>query len=146
MIFGIGVDTVDIARFTRALDRAPGLAARILSESERAMPIASQAARFAAREAAVKALGGLHEGLTLLDLEVVREPLGPPRFVRHERLEGVLRGLGVTGLHLSITHDANVATAFVIAEATGPAGRASAVEAPAAASAAAADRVEGPVA
>ena len=115
MIVGIGVDTVDVPRFTRSLERTPRLAERVLTDAERAMPIASQAARFAAREAAVKALGGLH-GLELVDFEVTRSVGERPSFVARPALDAVLARLGVDHLHLSLTHDGGLATAFVIAE------------------------------
>ena len=114
-IAGIGVDAVDIERYARAIERAQGLEGRILSPDERAMPLASRAARFAAREAAVKALGGLH-GLALRDLAVGRTVLGSPRFVHGDRLRTVLARLGVAALHLSLTHERHLAIAFVVAE------------------------------
>lgn len=115
MIVGIGVDTVEQARFVRALERAPGLATRLFSTDERALPVTSLAARFAAREAAVKALGGLH-GLALRDFPVRRTLGGTPRFDLAPETAEVLAGHGVARLHLSLTHDAGLATAFVIAE------------------------------
>ncbi|MFD2756885.1 holo-ACP synthase [Gulosibacter faecalis] len=114
MIIGIGVDTVEHTRVERAL-RVPGFGPRIFTEAELALPLTSICARWAAREAAVKALGGLH-GIALRDLEVHREHLGAPSFVLGEALEGVLARLGVARLHLSLSHDRDVATAFVIAE------------------------------
>jgi holo-[acyl-carrier protein] synthase len=62
-IVGIGVDVVELARFKASLERTPGLAKRLFTEAERALPIESLAARFAAKEALAKALrapGGLH--------------------------------------------------------------------------------------
>ncbi|KAB1662329.1 holo-ACP synthase [Pseudoclavibacter chungangensis] len=115
MIVGIGIDTVDLTRFARSVERAPRLLDRLFTDAERALPRASLAARFAAREAAVKALGGLH-GLQLRDLAVAREHLGPPTFELDAHARAVLASLGVARLHLSITHDANLATAFVVAE------------------------------
>lgn len=114
LIFGIGVDTVEHVRVERAL-LVPGFAERIFSQAELDLPLTSISARWAAREAAVKALGGLH-GLDLRELEVRREHLGAPSFVESERVAAVLVELGVTRLHLSISHDRDVSTAFVIAE------------------------------
>ncbi|MGH3703259.1 MAG: holo-ACP synthase, partial [Agromyces sp.] len=58
MIAGIGIDVVDIARFERSLIRTPALRERLFAESERDRPARSLAARFAAKEALIKALGG----------------------------------------------------------------------------------------
>lgn len=115
MIVGIGIDTVEQARFVRALERAPRLADRLFSEAERALPLTSLAARFAAREAAVKALGGLH-GLALRDFAVHRVVGGSPEFDLAPSTRELLAELGISRLHLSLTHDAGLATAFVIAE------------------------------
>ncbi|GGA63508.1 holo-[acyl-carrier-protein] synthase [Pseudoclavibacter endophyticus] len=115
MIVGIGVDTVDHARFVRALERAPALAERLFTSDERALSVTSLAARFAAREAAVKALGGLH-GLALRDFPVRREAGGSPEFDLSPATTARLAQLGVATLHLSLTHDAGLATAFVVAE------------------------------
>jgi holo-[acyl-carrier protein] synthase len=56
MIEGIGIDVVDIERFVQSLTRTPELSQRLFTESERSLPISSQAARFAAKEALAKAL------------------------------------------------------------------------------------------
>lgn len=114
MIFGIGVDTVELSRVERALadERFRG---RVFTSAELELPLASVAARFAAREAAVKALRGLN-GLTLLDLEVRRNHLQAPEFAMGPRLREVLGQLGVAELHLSLSHDRSFATAFVVAE------------------------------
>lgn len=114
MICGIGVDTVEIARVARAL-AVPGFGPRVFTASELELPLASIAARWAAREAAVKALGGLR-GLTLRELSVPRETQRAPQF---ELDPARLAPLGVARLHLSLTHDAGTASAFVIAEALG---------------------------
>ena len=57
MIAGIGVDIVDLARFEKAIARTPKLLTRLFAESERGLPVHSLAARFATKEAVVKALG-----------------------------------------------------------------------------------------
>ena len=115
MIRGIGVDTIEIARVARAIGSA-SFAERVFTAAELGLPLPSIAARFAAREAAVKALGGLH-GLELREFAVERTPLHAPRFVGGPRVDEVLARLGVARLHLSLTHDRTTATAFVIAEA-----------------------------
>jgi len=68
MIDGIGIDVVDIARFKESLERTPHLAEKLFTESERTKPVASLAARFAAKEALYKALSPTH-GLQWHDAE-----------------------------------------------------------------------------
>ncbi|WP_130866018.1 holo-ACP synthase [Acidipropionibacterium timonense] len=117
MIIGVGVDLCQVSRWEEALRRRPGLAGRVLVGSELDLPPASQAARFAAKEALVKALGG-PDGLRWREVEVIGEAGGAPRF----RFRGVsaqtLDDRGVDRVHLSLSHDAGVAIAVVICEAT----------------------------
>lgn len=115
MIVGIGVDTVGIDRFERQLGRTPALRARLFTEAERELPVASLAARFAAKEAIVKALGG-SDGVGWHDLEVRGGQGEPPLFAGSGRLAAVFEQRGVRHAHLSITHDAGLATAFVVLE------------------------------
>ncbi|MDI6022223.1 holo-ACP synthase [Leucobacter sp. UT-8R-CII-1-4] len=116
MILGIGVDTVDIARFERSIDRTPSLRTRLFTEAERTLPMASLAARFAAKEALIKAIGDSY-GLGWHDMEVLRGQGRKPSFARTEALVQQLVALGGDQIHLSMTHDGGMATAFVIVEA-----------------------------
>ena len=115
MIVGIGIDVVDIARFGATLERSPRLAERLFTEAERVLPLNSQAARFAAKEALAKALGA-PVGLHWTDAWVVRDSTGRP----HLRTQGTVRAradeLGVHHLHVSLSHDAGIASAVVVAE------------------------------
>lgn len=115
MIVGLGVDVVDLARFERALSRTPRLPERLFAESERALPLRSLAGRFAAKEALVKALGG-DEGLRWLDIVIRSDGSGNPGFVVEGRLAEVLEERGIDALHVSMSHDAGVAVATVVAE------------------------------
>jgi holo-[acyl-carrier protein] synthase len=115
MIIGVGIDVVDIARFGSRLERTPRLAERLFTPSERVLRTESLAARFAAKEALAKALGA-PVGLHWTDVTVARAEDGRPHLevcgtvaVRSERL-------GVRHLHVSLSHDAGVASAVVIAE------------------------------
>jgi holo-[acyl-carrier protein] synthase len=115
MIVGVGVDIVDIARFTRALERTPKLSERLFTETERTLPVASLAGRFAAKEALIKALGG--SGLmTWHEMAVVKDVLGKPSFDLTGAAAELASSKGVTSVQLSISHDANAAVAFVVAE------------------------------
>ncbi|SDK27752.1 holo-[acyl-carrier protein] synthase [Cryobacterium psychrotolerans] len=115
MIRGIGVDIVDLARFERQVERTPGLVPRLFTESERGLPIHSLAARFASKEAFVKALGD-SQAITWQELEVVTDGHGNPGFVLHGSALAALADRGISGVHLTMTHDAGVACAFVVME------------------------------
>ena len=78
-IIGIGVDVVDIERFAQTLARTPRLRERLFTATEQTLPIASLAARFAAKEALAKALV-TDGGLAWLDAGVIRLPRGQPVF------------------------------------------------------------------
>lgn len=114
MIVGIGTDLIVVERFERALARRPGLALRLLTEGERRLRIESQAARFAAKEALAKALGS-PGGLSWLDCEVVRDE-GRPQFRLSGTVAALAERLGVSNIHLSISHDGGFATAMVVCE------------------------------
>ncbi len=117
MIVGVGIDVVDVARFTRQLERTPALRDRLFTPTERGLGPNSLAARFAAKEALAKALGA-PAGLRWTDATVHRGEDGRP----HLEITGTVRAradeLGVTGLHVSLSHDAGIASAVVIAEAS----------------------------
>jgi len=116
MIVGIGVDVVDVARFGQTLERTPALRERIFTPAERLLPLASLAARFAAKEALVKALGA-PGGLQWHDCEVVKDEEGRPVFKLIGTVEARAIALRANRLHLSLSHDAGIASAMVIAEA-----------------------------
>jgi len=115
VIIGIGVDTVDIGRFERQIERTPRLLARLFAEPERALPLHSLAARFAAKEALIKALGG-DAGLSWQDLAIVRGEDRVPGFAPTAALVRVLGARGAGMPHVSMTHDGGMATAFVVLE------------------------------
>ncbi|PIF03842.1 MAG: holo-ACP synthase [Propionibacterium sp.] len=115
MITGIGVDVCDIARFAEMNNRTPGAVERVLTQSERELRLESQAARFAAKEALVKALGG-NVGWSMREAEVVTDGLGRPSWRFAPGLEGVLTKRGISNVQLSLSHDAGVAVAFVVCE------------------------------
>jgi holo-[acyl-carrier protein] synthase len=115
VIVGVGIDVVDIARFARSLERTPGLATRLFTEHERALRPRSLAARFAAKEALAKALGA-PRGLRWTDAEVRNAPDGRPGLHVDGTVAVAAGRLGVTGWHISLSHDGGVAVAVVIAE------------------------------
>ena len=111
----MGIDVVDIARLGRALDRTPGLSDRLFTAGERGLPVASLAARFAAKEAVAKALGA-PGGLRWHDAEVVRSDRGRPLLAVHGGVAEVAAAQGISRWHVSLSHDGGVATAVVVAE------------------------------
>ncbi|WP_214326927.1 holo-ACP synthase [Nonomuraea sediminis] len=115
MILGIGVDVVDIARFEAALERSPGLRERLFTDVERPLAPQSLAARFAAKEAVAKALGA-PRGLSHLEAEVRVDDTGKPELHLTGKAADVAYGLGVKRWHISLSHDAGIAMAYVIAE------------------------------
>ena len=122
MIVGIGVDLVDIPRFERSLERTPKLMERLFSPAERTLRPHSLAARYAAKEALIKALGG-SDGVHWIDIEIASEPSGRPVFALSGSTAATVAERGIDTVHLSLTHDADVAVAYVIAESRAGDGR-----------------------
>jgi len=115
VIVGVGIDVVDVARFGETMERTPTLRERIFTPSERERHLASLAARFAAKEALAKALGA-PSGLHWQDAEVVTDRDGRPWFEVRGTVAGRCRDLGVGKVHLSMSHDAGIASALVVLE------------------------------
>ncbi|ATL29850.1 Holo-[acyl-carrier protein] synthase [Streptomyces formicae] len=121
VIIGVGIDVAEIERFGAALARTPGMAERLFVTGELLLPsgerrgVASLAARFAAKEALAKALGA-PGGLRWTDAEVWVEESGQPRVRVRGSVAERAAALGVRGWHVSLSHDAGVASAVVIAE------------------------------
>lgn len=129
MILGTGTDLAEVDRTLAAVDGKHGarFCARVYTdgevaycESRRRARGQSYAARFAAKEAVMKALGvgwGRHAGWG--EIEVRRERGGRPYLVLSGAAQGTADRLGITHLHLSLTHTARLASAFVVAERRG---------------------------
>ncbi|GJF29331.1 holo-[acyl-carrier-protein] synthase [Kitasatospora sp. NE20-6] len=121
MIIGVGIDVAEIERFGESLERTPQLADRLFTEAELHLPsgarrgTASLAARFAAKEALAKALGA-PAGLHWTDAEVHTEDSGRPVLRVTGTVAARAAELGVRSWHVSLSHDAGVASAVVIAE------------------------------
>lgn len=120
-VIGIGIDTVEIDRFRRVLARTPGVARRLFTAGERAYgdrfndPAPRLAARFAAKEAAMKAMGVGLGAFAFHDVEVVKASSGKPSLKLSGGAEALAVRLGVTELHLSIGHTDVSAEAVVAA-------------------------------
>ena len=112
MIDGIGIDVVDIKRFHESLERTPGLREKLFTPAESVVKESSLAARFAAKEALYKALSPEH-GLQWHDAEVINLPNGKPTFLFRGQIADLIDGATV---HLSLSHDAGIASAMVVIE------------------------------
>ena len=114
-IVGVGVDVCDVERFESSLRRTPGLAGKLFTAGERERTGASLAARFAAKEAIAKALGA-PVGMAWHDAEIVSEETGRPRFEIRGTVAAQADALGVAHVHVSLSHDAGIASAVVVLE------------------------------
>ena len=115
MILGVGIDVVDIERFAASLTRTPALREKLFTPQERERGTASLAARFAAKEALSKALGA-PRGLRWHDGEVVTLPDGRPELRVTGTVAALAESRGIRTFHVSLSHDAGIASAVVIAE------------------------------
>ena len=121
-MIGVGIDAVDVARFRRSLERVPTLRQRLFTDDEltfahaRADPVPALAARFAAREAVMKALGVGLGAFGFHDVSVEVERSGRPRLIVAGRAAALASAAGVTSWHLSLTHVDSVAVAVVNAD------------------------------
>ncbi len=118
---GVGTDLVELERFREAITRTPGLVDRCFTEDERAYaerrrdPVERYAARFAAKEAVMKALGVGLGACELTEIEVVRLESGAPEVHLHGRAADLAAERGVSGWLLSLTHTDTAAHAIAIA-------------------------------
>ena len=124
MIVGVGTDLLDVARMARELAReGAGFRDDVFTPAEvaycesKAHPARHLAARFAAKEACWKALGGAGpEGLSLREVEVLRPAEGPPGLVLTGRAKAIADALGVTRALVSLAHTPTLASASVVLE------------------------------
>ena len=124
MIIGIGCDLAEVSRIKRALGMK-GFAARVFTRREQdycqargAQAYASFAARFAAKEAFVKAIGTGLRGGRLTEIEVINDALGlgRPQLVLYGYFKDYAKGLGTEKIHLTLSHTKELAMAQVILE------------------------------
>ena len=121
VIIGVGIDVVPVDRFAESLIRTPGLRDRLFTAEEQRTPRGgvrtgeSLAARFAAKEAVAKALGAPY-GMAWHDAEVLSESSGRPVLEMRGTVRARADELGVNHVHLSLSHDAGIASAVVVAE------------------------------
>ncbi|HEX7718987.1 MAG TPA: holo-ACP synthase [Woeseiaceae bacterium] len=123
MIFGIGTDIADVARIKETHDRfGQRFVERLLMPEERSLfdrskwPVRFLAMRFAAKEAAVKAMGtGFRHGMWIRDVGVVNNDWGRPLIIFSDRGTAVCRRLGIGEIHVSLSDDAGLVVAFAVA-------------------------------
>ena len=124
MIYGIGTDIVAIERFQRFIDTGnSALIERLFTPAERSRcekrkdAASCLAARFAAKEAFLKALGsGLRDGLSWQDMEVLNDIVGKPDLKLFGKAAELFQTHGLMRLHLSLSHDGGNAIAMVVVE------------------------------
>ena len=121
-MIGIGTDLVEVDRFRSVLDRTPGLAARVFTDGELAYaalrrdPTERLAARFAAKEAVMKALGVGLGAFALREVEVVRDDgSGQPALVLAGAAADLAAARGVSSWLLTLSHTDRVAQAIAVA-------------------------------
>ncbi len=123
-IRGIGIDVIKVERLAASLERfGERMERRLFTDDELAYcrtshdPLPHLAARFAAKEAASKALGtGMSQGVAWKDFEVIQPGGRQPRLEFHGRGKEILSAVGGRTSHLSLTHDGGVAIACVVIE------------------------------
>jgi holo-[acyl-carrier protein] synthase len=124
MIVGTGIDIAEVPRIREAIERhGQRFLNRIFTDGEiqycesKANRVERYAARFAAKEAGMKAIGtGWNHGVRWRDIEVARKPGGRPTLLLHGKAAEFANKLGATNIALSITHTAEQAMAQVILE------------------------------
>ena len=124
MIYGIGTDVASISRIEKIiLKYGRRFLAKIFTDEEITKGLKRKdnasffAGRFAAREAFLKALGkGLMQGISIKEIPISNNEDGKPYFILSPRIENILKNRNILRVHLSISHDADIAQAVVIME------------------------------
>lgn len=123
MIYGIGTDLVDIARISRAIFEDLSYKSHVFTKNEIAYcegkvnKYEHYAARFAAKEALLKAFGiGLNQGLLFKDIEVINDLTGKPIVILYDKIKNIANDIKITNIFVSLSHITNYASAFVILE------------------------------
>jgi len=120
-VIGIGVDLCEVPRMRTTLARTPGVAVRVFTEAERAYcerrkdPTERYAARFAAKEAVMKAMGVGLGAFGFHDVEVVKARSGAPSIRLSGKAAVLADSLGITEWRLTMTHTASLAEAIAVA-------------------------------
>ena len=123
MIFGVGTDIIEVARMEKMVARGRQYLETIFTEKERdycetkARKSEHYAARYAAKEAFLKALGtGWRDGLAFCDIEIINDELGKPQVLLHGEVKNIFNHHQIRQTSISISHIKEIAVAFVILE------------------------------
>jgi holo-[acyl-carrier protein] synthase len=123
LVFGIGTDIIEIGRVEEKLARTEGLKKRVFTPREiaycesKARSAQHFAARFAAKEAFLKAIGtGWSRGYRFVDIEILNNEQGKPELVLTGKVKDFCEENGITGFHVSLSHIRVVAKAVVVLE------------------------------
>jgi len=124
VIISVGIDIIEVRRVRETIERTPRFAERVFTAAEReycesrgAVAAQHYAARFAAKEAALKALQtGWSGGISWQDVEVAAKESGAPVILFHGRARELYEATGATAAHISIAHTTEHAIAEVILE------------------------------
>jgi holo-[acyl-carrier protein] synthase len=123
LVFGIGTDIIEIGRVDEKLRRTAGLKKRVFTPREiaycesKARSAQHYAARFAAKEAFLKAIGtGWRNGFRFVDIEILNNEQGKPELFLQGKVKIFCEENGITGLHVSLSHIKDVAKAVVVLE------------------------------
>ncbi len=123
MIYGIGIDIIEVERVKKQLVRNVGLKEKIFTDEEitycesKRHSYRYYAARFAAKEAFFKALGtGWRFGFEFKEIEIRNNELGKPEVVTYGKIQKFMEEKKITNIHISISHIKSVATAYATLE------------------------------
>ena len=123
MIYGVGIDTIEVGRVRRFLQKQEGLKEKLFSPAEieycesKKSWARSYAARYAAKEAFLKALGaGLVGQFSLRDIEVIKPKLGQPKLILNGQARRVVRRKKIKRIQVSLSHLKQIAIAIVVLE------------------------------
>lgn len=120
-MIGIGTDLVELERFRATLERTPRIKERSFTAAEREYsdaksdPTERYAARWAAKEAVMKAMGVGLGGVAMVDIEVVKDDSGAPSILLHDTAAAKAAELGITEWKITITHTESLAQAIAVA-------------------------------
>jgi holo-[acyl-carrier protein] synthase len=123
VIYSIGTDIIDVSRIKRAIERNERFVEKIYTDNEisycmsKANKYESFAARFAAKEAVMKAIGTGWDGyINWMDIEVLNTDMGKPYIVTYNATSDFVKAHSISRIHLSISHERNYALAYAILE------------------------------
>ncbi len=121
MIYGIGTDIFEVKRIKKTIEKQPTFIDGVFTENEikycKSFRNSAEhfAARYAGKEAFLKAIGtGLRDGISLLDIEITNNELGKPCVSLTGKSKELVNRLGITEIHISMSHTKTLASAFII--------------------------------